>query len=177
MSWLRPGMGLMYRRYSLDWDINEHVTISQVTDLQVIVKVRRRYISGWSLYPFHDRHLQTMTYIVDRQTGKAIDDETHPFYRRLWLNPLFTIGDNIPVSIRLENPTDLLFTVTGQDMKTVDMNHFNCWRLDASFKDEHYRIWYDHHYGIRIRFEAMKPISQHQFSAYTVWELQQAYMN
>ena len=177
MSWMQSGIRLMYRRYSLDWDVHEQVTIIQASQARVIVKVRRRFISGWSLYPFQDRHLQSMMLTVDRQTGKVFKTEIHPFYRRLWLNPHVTIGESIPVSIRIGDPTELLFTVKGQELITVDMNHFNCWRFEASFQDKHYRMWYDNQYGLRIRFEAMRWISQHQFSAHTVWQLQQVHMN
>ena len=118
-----------------------------------------------------------MTLTVDRQTGKVFETEIHPFYRRLWLNPQVTKGDRIPVSIRTEDPTELLFTVKSQALITVDWNHFNCWRFEASFQDEQYRMWYDDQYGLRIRFEVLRKISQHQFSAHTVWQLQQVQMN
>jgi hypothetical protein len=177
VSWLQSGIRLIYRRYTLEWDIHEQITITQVTRARVKVKVNRRYISGWSLYPFQDRHHHARTVTLDRQTGKVIEAESHPFYRRLWLNPHVTIGDSIPISIRIKDPTELWFTVKGLDLKTVDMNHFNCWRFEASFQNEHYRIWYDDKDGLRIRFEALRRISQHQFSAHTVWQLQQIHMS
>lgn len=177
MSWLRPGIRLSYRRYSLDWDVHEQVTITHAIPTRIIAQVRRRYISGWSLYPFQDRHLQTMTLTFDRHTGKVIEAATHPFYRRLWLNSLVSIGDQVPISIRIEDPIELLFTVKDQELKTVDRNHFNCWCFEASFQDEHYRMWYDDKFGLRIRFEAGKRISPLQFAAHTVWQLQQVHMN
>lgn len=177
VSWIQPGIRLSYRRYSLDWDVHEQAIITLATQTRVTVKMTRQYISGWSLYPFQDRHLQCFTLNVDRQTGKVFETEIHPFYRRLWLNPCIIIGDRIPVSIRIEDPTELLFAVKGKELKTMDNNQVNCWRFEAYFQDEHYRMWNDDQYGLRIRFETMRRISPHQFAAHTVWQLHQVHMN
>jgi hypothetical protein len=173
LSWLQPGIQLTYRRYAVDWEVLEQLIITQVTDSTVKVKNRRRYISGWSLYPFQDRHLRTRTYTVDRQTGKATEAQIHSFYNRLWLHTIITEGDQIVFPIRQKNPSELIFTVTGQEMRTMNIHRIKCWCFEATYQNERYRFWHDCQYGLRIRFEAMTQTTQHNYSAHTVWQLQQ----
>jgi hypothetical protein len=164
---------LTYHRYAVDWDVLEQLIITQVTDSIVTLKNRRRFISGWSLYPFQDRHIRTGIYTINRQTGKAIESQSHSFYNRLWLHSLITEGDQIALPIRHENPFELMFTVTGQEMRTMDIHRIKCWRFEATYQNERYRFWYDCQYGICIRFEAMTQTTQKNYSAHTVWQLQQ----
>ena len=173
MSWLRTGIQLAYRRFAVDWDVLEQLTITQVTDSIVMLKARRRYISGWSLYPFQDRLIRIRTYMLDRQTGKAIEAETHPFYSRLWIHPLITKGDHMAFPIRHKNSIELLFTVTGQEMRKLGIHCINCWCFEATYQNERYRFWYDRQYGLRVRFEAMTQTTPSKYSAHTVWQLQQ----
>lgn len=173
LSWVQPGIQLTYRRYAVDWDVLEQLIITQVTDSTVTLTNRRWYVSGWSLYPFQDRLVPTRTYALDRQTGQAIEGELHPFYNRVWLQPAIREDDQLVFPIRHQNPSELVFTVTGQECRILDVHQIPCWCFEATYQHEGYRCWYDQKYGLRIRVEARTRFSQDKYSTHRVWQLQQ----
>lgn len=138
-----------------------------------MLQYQRTFISGWSLYPYHDRSVQSRIYSIDIQTRKSIED-VHPFYGDLWIEPDVRIGQKIKIAVNHWQEIKE-FTVLGIELVDSDIGSIPCWKLEGEDGDEHYTLWFDRDFGIRIRYESapISPVHTSRYSANTVWKLVQ----